>query len=288
MEIISISGAYDLHIHTDPSLFNRMADDLEMAERCMKDGLAGIMLKKHLAPSTIGAYHANKLYDIEVYGGIVLNRAVGGINPVATETAVKMGGKQIWMPTMDSAAHSKRYGSPGQHGAHGSVLETSYEPISILDSEGNLIQQAEEVMAIAKNHDAIVGTAHISREEVLALGDLAKRMEFKKLLITHPDFEPPNLNDEDIERLISQGAVIEICAGNLYPIPGMGSFENHIEMIKKHGPENFIISSDGGQWRKPWPSEILRIYGQCLSDKGIPKRDIEIMWRDNCQRLLSV
>ena len=42
---------------------------------------------------------------IEIYGGIVLNRAVGGINPAAVEWMTRMSGargKVVWLPTFDA------------------------------------------------------------------------------------------------------------------------------------------------------------------------------------------
>ena len=48
MPIVDLNGAYDLHIHSNPSLFERSGSDLDMARHARDSGLAGILLKKSL------------------------------------------------------------------------------------------------------------------------------------------------------------------------------------------------------------------------------------------------
>ncbi len=45
-----------------------------------------------------------------VYGGIVLNLNVGGINPAAVDVALKMGAVEVWMPPIHSLAHYQATG----------------------------------------------------------------------------------------------------------------------------------------------------------------------------------
>ena len=37
-----------------------------------------------------------------VYGSVVLNHSVGGLNPSAVMTCGRMGGKVVWFPTIDA------------------------------------------------------------------------------------------------------------------------------------------------------------------------------------------
>ena len=71
-----------------------------------REGMRGVVLKNHFEPTASMAYLTRKeVPGIEVFGGIVLNRSVGGINPVAVErmALVKGGwGRVVWMPTVDS------------------------------------------------------------------------------------------------------------------------------------------------------------------------------------------
>jgi hypothetical protein len=53
MSLVDLSGAFDLHIHSNPSLFLRSATDINMARHATESGLAGILLKNHFE-STVG------------------------------------------------------------------------------------------------------------------------------------------------------------------------------------------------------------------------------------------
>ena len=68
---------------------------------------------------------------IEVFGGIVLNKAVGGINPDAVEWMHRVygsRGKVVWLPTFESDKHAKTFGKPD---AKGIVVATGATPIAL-------------------------------------------------------------------------------------------------------------------------------------------------------------
>src|SRR5260370_29097734 len=45
------AGAIDIHVHTDPDVFNRSLDDFEVARISAPQGMRGIVLKNH-GPTT--------------------------------------------------------------------------------------------------------------------------------------------------------------------------------------------------------------------------------------------
>ena len=111
MEKIDLYETFDLHIHSNPSLFERMLDDVEIARIGREAGMSGIMLKSHWESTVVRAYHTMKqVPGIYVFGGITLNYHVGGINPSAVDAAIRCGAKAIWMPTYHSKAHVNLYG----------------------------------------------------------------------------------------------------------------------------------------------------------------------------------
>ena len=94
MSRVSVEGAIDLHIHTHPCLFPRIGDDRAIVAAAAAAGMRGVMLKCHHESSVSRAYLVNAEFpDIDVFGGIVLNSYVGGINPAAVEAALRLGGK---------------------------------------------------------------------------------------------------------------------------------------------------------------------------------------------------
>ncbi len=43
------AGAIDIHVHSDPDVFNRSLDDFEVARIAARKGMRGIVLKNHVA-----------------------------------------------------------------------------------------------------------------------------------------------------------------------------------------------------------------------------------------------
>ena len=289
MPTVDLSGAYDLHIHSNPSLFTRIGSDLDMARHAAETGLAGILLKNHFE-STVGrAAQADAAVEgTRVFGGLVLNGFAGGINPLAVEHALGLGAKQIWMPTIDAAAHANVFGKPGGYGYQDAGTAMERRPIGILDENGTLTEAARTVVALIQEAGAILGTAHLSREEIFALADHTRATGFEKLLITHPYFNPPQLSVSDQKILVEKGALLELCGGNLYPIPGTARLSNYLETIEALGAAPLILSSDAGQPRKSLPREVLRIFAQCLMEKGVTQEEIDRMTKINPARLLGV
>jgi len=81
--LIDVRGAIDLHLHAAPFLFPRLATDRQVAEACASAGLAGMLLKSHHESTVDRARELDDYAGMRVFGGIVLNCHVGGINPQA-------------------------------------------------------------------------------------------------------------------------------------------------------------------------------------------------------------
>jgi hypothetical protein len=108
----SLAGVIDIHAHAAPETammnFKRAFDAIEAAQIARIYGMRGIVLKEHHTETASWAYLVSQMVPgVEVFGGIVLNKAVGGINPVAVEAmALSRGGRGrvVYMPTVDAAA----------------------------------------------------------------------------------------------------------------------------------------------------------------------------------------
>jgi Family of unknown function (DUF6282) len=289
MPIVDISKAFDLHIHSNPSLFTRIGSDLDIAKHASEHNLSGVLLKNHFE-STVGrAFQADLAVEgTRVFGGLVLNHFTGGINPVAVEHAIKLGAKQIWMPTVDSNAHAGVFGSPGSYGYQNSETKIERKGIGITKENGDLTEETKIIVELVKEANVILGTAHLSRDEIFTLAKFAHETGFKKLLITHPYFDPPRLSVVDQIQLAEMGAFIELCGGNLYPIPGVAKLSDYLQSVSKIGAESLILSSDSGQPRKSMPAEVLRVFAQCLMEKGISQNQIDIMTKDNTAQLVGI
>ena len=291
MGLITMEGACDLHIHTSPDIFERIADDVRTAEACRDAGMKAIVFKCHADTTMTRAWHTERqVPGIRVFGGIVLNLNVGGINPAAVDVALKLGAVEVWMPSYHSLAHYKATGKMGGYGHQGADVTTNYpvKPITILDEKGELIPEIWPILELVKQHAAILGTSHLGSEEGVPLIRAAREVGCRKVVLTHPFFAPPSCTVEQIKEAVELGAFCEFCSGNaLSPIPAPIPLELYKEAVDACGSENFIISSDTGHPRKTMAPETSRMFAQSLTYKGVKQADVERMLKDNYHKLLD-
>src|SRR5258708_9204475 len=112
------AGGIDIHVHSDPDVFNRSLDDFEVARIAARKGMRGIVLKNHVATTADrAALISRAVPGLEIWGGIALNRAVGGVNPAAVEWFHRMSGgrgKVVWLPTFAADTQHKILKEPGE------------------------------------------------------------------------------------------------------------------------------------------------------------------------------
>ena len=100
---ISMKGVCDMHVHTNPDLRLRAYDDFQLADAAVRVGARAIVIKTHLGFTVNRAYLTNqyvkRVYGentgFTMYGGVVMNKVIGGINPEAVEKGLKLGAKEI-------------------------------------------------------------------------------------------------------------------------------------------------------------------------------------------------
>src|SRR5215216_3736849 len=175
------AGVIDMHVHSHPDVFGRSMDDIDVATLAKAKGMRGIVLKNHVVTTADRAALAMKVVPgIEVWGGIVLNNAVGGINPAAVEWMHRMSGgrgKVVWLPTFDSDKHVK-----------------------------TLVNKDGSGLVVAPN-----GKVTAQTEEVLAVTRRARELGVKNILVTHGLTNIPGLSTAQAKQVAQMGAFIEIC-----------------------------------------------------------------------------
>lgn len=116
-----LQGTIDLHCHTAPDVVPRSVSDLELARLAKAAQMRGMVIKNHFTHTADRARIAMEAVSgIEVFGGIALNHAVGGINPQAVHRMAQIEGRRgrfVWLPTVDAensifAAGETRRGVP--------------------------------------------------------------------------------------------------------------------------------------------------------------------------------
>jgi uncharacterized protein DUF6282 len=287
---IDMNGAVDVHVHSEPDLFPRIADDVGVARHAAAMGLRAISLKCHSERTTSRAYLAQQMVPgIQIVGGIVLNRAVGGINPAAVEAALQLGAKHVWMPTVDAANHARTFGSTGAYDKQASTMANAKDVgIEVFDAEGTPIDGLYDVLELTAEHRAILSTCHLSVREIELLVPAARERGVEKIMITHPFFKVPNLDLDTLKRLVAQGAYAEFGYCTVSPMWNHASLARVVEAIEAVGPEHSILMSDAGQRHNPMPAEALRVFAQSVHESGITEEDVERMIKHNPLELLEL
>jgi len=292
-----LEGAVETHAHTGPCVFPRINDSFEAAEEVRVMGFRAIVLKNHHGiTSDRATLVQKKVPGIEVYGGVVLNRSVGGINPHAVENALMLGRcKMVWLPTQTAQHHIDVYGSPHGyfHMAHlsRSTHELKTKGIQILDENGNITEETCEVIAMVKEANLGIGAGHVSKQEIVAFVKECQKMGLKRgrYVINHIALsELWTWSVQEQRELAEMGAFIEHTAIHIQPNRFLISPQKMAEIIREVGPENIVISSDCGQLKNPTPAQGLRIVVEKLLDCGMNPNSIRVMVRDNPAHLISV
>jgi len=273
---VDLTGMIDLHIHTAPDTTPRRADDIETARAAMEAGMAAILIKSHDTLTADRATIAEKVVGgVRVLGGLALNEAVGGLNPVAVQFALSMGARQIWMPTRSAAHDLQLSGKPGG--------------ISILTGEGQIRPEVWAILELIRSADAILGTGHLALDEVTALVRAAPHVGVRKILITHPEADVAWMPLEAQQEIAGGDVFFERCylqaAPGLHPTTSIAVIAQNIRSI---GVESTVLSTDMGQATSPPPTEGLRAYLTQLATEGFSRAQIELMASQNAACLLKL
>lgn len=289
-DIITLEDAIDLHFHPYPDLIPRLTDDRGVVGRAQECGMRAVVLKCHFE-STVGrAYDVNQQFDgIDVYGGIVLNRHVGGVNPAAVETSVRLGAKIVWMTTVDADFHAKTYGFTGSYDAQKSGARP-VEPISIV-KDGKLTQECQDVLDVLAHYgSATLATGHFSTRDVDLLVRTAVERGVRRIILQHVFFKIPAMSVEQVRSLTALGAVAELEYCGISPFwqwEGQ-TLARMRSAVAEVGAEHFILISDAGQRHNPLPPDCLRLLAQGLYEKGVTREELRRMMVTNPAEALGI
>ncbi|WP_240648975.1 DUF6282 family protein [Anaerosphaera multitolerans] len=272
-----------MHVHTSPDIRERRYTDFDMLEAGIRVNARAIVLKSHHGTTMNRAFLCN-LYnkkvheknDFEMIGSVTLNNAIGGLNPVAVETALKMGAKVVWLPTVDAKNHREKYGQKGG--------------IECLDNKGIVVEPLKEIFKLIKDYNVVLATAHLSPEEIFKVVEQARDMGIKKIVVTHPEFWVVNMTHEEQEKIVKDyDVILERCYAQ--PLGGgkyKSNLDDNLQVIKLVGYKNVMVDTDGGQIENPPWEDALREYMQYLLDNGISEKDLYHMTRTIPASLLNV
>ncbi|HUL00425.1 MAG TPA: DUF6282 family protein [Nitrospirota bacterium] len=274
-----LKGAIDTHIHTGPDVNPRTLSDIGVARAAKAAGMKAVITKCHVTSTVSRAILAQETVgkDIVVFGGLVLNKAEGGLNVEAVATEIKIGAKEIWLPTFWSESHIKF------------DKKNPADAVRITDDKGAFRPELIEIFDLIAKKDIILGTGHTTCEEMERFIPLAKQRGVKKILITHPEWFLPDMSIDVQKKLVRHGVFFERCAQSLFPKPNRNiTPQDYVQQIKATGAEWSTLATDLGQVFNPEPVEGYRQFIKALLANGITPKEIEIMAQKNPAQILGV
>ena len=270
----ALSGVIDFHTHSGPDSRPRSVNDIEAARQAAAAGVRGLVFKNHFTMTADRAALAmSEVSDIEIFGGIVLNLAVGGLNIEAVRQLVSFDGgrgKVVWLPTFDAEYYVKREGGSA--------------PFVSVVQNGQPVPALQEIFSLIAEHDLVLAMGHSSPEEVLLLTQEARRLGVNHIVVTHVFGQNPT--QAQMQQMADDGAIMEIDWYAVYQ--KRRTVAEYVAAINGIGAEHFLISSDLGQQGSPSHVEGLTAFIVALREAGIPERDIQRMAAENPASLLGL
>ena len=273
-----LAGSIDIHVHSDPDDRPRSIDAIDVAKLAKARGMRAIVLKNHYDPTGPLAYIVRKeVPGIEVFGGVDLNLAVGGINPVAVEhmTQVSGGwGRFVWMSTFD-AENQVKYSKENR-------------PFVSVARNGQLLPEVKQVISLIAKNGLVLATGHVSPEEGLMLLREGRAQGAQRMVVTHALMAPVLMDVPQMQEAARLGAFIEFVGGSLTGADASARMDRFADTIRKVGPESCILSSDLGQRGNALPPDGFGAFLVAMRARGFSDQEIARMSKQNPARLLGL
>ena len=248
MTKVSMQGIIDMHVHSNPDIRHRAYDDFELMEAGIRVGARAIVIKTHQGTTVDRAYLCNRHNELthhgdnnfQMFGSVTLNRQMGGINPAAVESGLKLGGKVVWLPTASACNHLAKMGKDPSAGV-------------ACVRDGKIVPELKDVFQLIKDFDVVLGTGHVSPEECFIVVEAARAAGVKKIVVTHPEWWIVDMSLEDQLKIVKDYDVyLERCfAQNMGGGKYKSNLPDNLEVIRTVGYKNVMISTDGGQVENP-------------------------------------
>ncbi|MGE5326849.1 MAG: DUF6282 family protein [Deltaproteobacteria bacterium] len=274
----TLKGSVDIHVHCDPDVLPRSLDALEVAKEARAAGMRAVIYKNHYVPTASWAFILREAVPgIELFGGIDLNRTVGGINPAAVANMAKVKGgfgKIVWMPTFD-AQNQVRYSKEDR-------------PYVAVSKDGKLLPEVLDVLRIIAQNRLILETGHSSPEECLMLVRAGREAGIKNIVVTHAMAPPVKMNVEQMKQAAAMGAYLEFVYNDLIGPAHTNTIEGYSAAIRAVGVEHCILASDLGQAGNPHPAAGLLEFYKALHARGFSEAEIDRMGKINPAKVLGL
>lgn len=274
----TLQGVFDIHAHCDPDVVPRSIDALNLVRLAKQKGFRGLVLKNHYEPTASWAMLARQeVPGIEVFGGIALNRSVGGVNPAAVERMAKVKGgygKVVWMPTFDSENHVK--------------LTKENRPYVSVSRDGKLLPETLAVLDTIAKYKLVLATGHSTPAESLLMIRAAKQRGITSIVVTHPMNQYVRMKVGEMKEAVRLGAMLEFTGNAVLGLQKENEYRDYVNVMREVGWPHVILSSDFGQQGNPLHPDGLAEIFRAFRKEGVSAGQIDLIVKSNPAKLLGV
>lgn len=271
-----LEGIIDIHTHVGPATalsISRTLDAIDAAQLAERHGMAAIVLKQHYLETASWAYLVSRMVpNIKLFGGIALNRSVGGLNANAVEQVATFAGgfgRIVFMPTFESEHYNPN------------------SPIAVpIARDGKLLPAVYDVLDVMAKYDMALSTGHSSPQESLMLIRAAKERGVNRVFVQHPLLKRVGMDIPTQKEAAKLGALLEYVIGE--GLASTDEFNHWAGAIREVGPENVVLSTDLGQWGRAVPTDGYKVILPRLRKFGFTQQEIDIMTKRNPARVLGL
>lgn len=302
---ISLKNVVDLHVHCDPSLFERRFDGFELAVEAAEAGMDGVVMKCHHFPTIFTVPYVNQLLkttegvagtaageepDFEVMGSAVMNYSLGGFNPFMVQSAIDFGADVLWAPTIDARNHGEKGDGLGAYLGR-DELGPEYEKAEGLyafDQDGELTPEVRQCLEKIAEHDVAFAVGHLTFDETYAMIDYLDDLGHDRIILDHPNLYVTQFNRDQQHKLVELGATVNFQFVSVSPKFHYQSAADIVDNITDLGIRNCLITSDMGQVANPTCPEALRIFGELLLEEGLTQDEFETLAVHNPKEIVGL
>lgn len=267
-----MQGAIDIHAHGGSDPFDRLLPEDEVCKDYTKAGMAAVVFKTWYTPSASRNMLINRMMEdwasqqaepvkpVKVFGGITLNKTVGGLNPVAVEKCLGFPGmKYVWLPMVDSYHHQR-------------VVYDNWAPdagIQLLGGNRKVKGELKEIMRICADNDLVFASGHYPYEYSIIVMEEAKKLGVKHCERIHPTHIHSKHTIKQMKEYCDMDVMIMLNALGMecFPIHETGPIYA-AQMIEELGTDHLVFGTDYGQIHNPrhvvgvrWAIQLLLAYG---------------------------
>ncbi|MFF3566610.1 DUF6282 family protein [Nocardia jiangxiensis] len=318
-----IRGVSDVHVHSGPWLEScpGRLDPFRIAEQAAAAGMRSLVFYDHTLGISCGTSMLTRrqVPGIDIFGGIILTTALGGLNPRAVKTALHYGDGAKFV---HFGAHCTHFMASNE----GSYVDG--KPVPFKDRypefaakelarsiriplDGNVSDDLAEILQLIADHPHVhLNTGHVSVEEAIRLVDLAIEAGITKIVVAHPC--RGRMTTEQQRALAAKGVLLEGAVSDWMFHRGLPRTNYYVErewadeiagianapeysgvvpwakQIREIGIDHFVLGTDYGIGSGPTPAEGMRILVSALLDLEFTPDEIHTMIKTNPERLLDL